>query len=207
MYNSIYTIWSKTSNKLYVGFTSLTVEERWSLHVKDAKNPKNSHLHHAIKKYGQDDFIVDVIYQSTDRDHCHNVMEAHFIDLKRSEGWELYNIQPGGEGNKDPKTSKRVELYDADLKLVETLPSQSATARKLGCDLATVIQACRNAAQGKASKLKGYWACFEGGTPVKKDTSYMTSRNQRIRPNLGKKRPDHSQWMKDYYRRKKSLPD
>ena len=207
MYNSIYTIWSKTSNKLYVGFTSLTVEERWSLHAKDAKNPKNSHLHHAIKKYGQDDFTVEVIYQSMDRDHCHNVMEAHFIDLKRSEGWKLYNIQPGGEGNKDPKTSKRVELYDADLKLVETVASQSATARKLDCDLATVIQACRNAVQGKASKLKGYWACFEGGTPVKKDTSYMTERNQRIKPFLGKKRPDHSQWMKDNNPRKKSLPD
>lgn len=198
---SVYTILSRTTNKLYVGFTSLAVEERWSLHVKTAKNPKNSHLHHAIRKYGQDDFIVEVIYQSMDRDHCHNVMEAHFINLKRSEGWELYNIQPGGEGNKVPKTSKRVELYDANLNLVETVASMTAVSRKLQCDLSTVRQACQNAAAGKGSKLKDYWACFEGSTPVKKDTSYMTERNQMIRPNLGKKRPDHSQWMKDHWKK------
>lgn len=201
---SIYKITHLKSNKVYLGFTSLTIAERFDLHVKDSlRGNTRCHIHHAIAKYGRDAFVIETIYQSVDGNHTLEVMEPQFIREYREAGYELYNIQDGGRGYKNNPRSKKVELYNEDLNLVETLPSQSATARKLDCNLSTVIQACRNAEQGKASKLKEFWVCFAGSKPVKKDTSYLLERNRRIKPLLGKKRPDHSKFMKDKWAAKK----
>lgn len=202
---SIYVLKSKTSSKVYVGYTSLTVDERWRIHVIDSKRSKNSHLHYAIQKYGVDDFEIDTIYQSLDRDHCHNEMESYFIKQFISDGLELYNIQPGGEGNKEPKTRKAVELYDKDFNLIETIPSIAAVARKLSCDQSTVSIACRNAENNKSSRVKEYWVCYAGSKPIKKDYTYMKERNQRIRPHLGKKRPDQSKFMRENNPRKRTI--
>lgn len=199
----IYRITHLISNKVYLGYTSLTAEQRFDLHVGDSKKKSKSHLHHAIAKYGRDAFEVETIYVSKDADYTLTVMEPWFIAAYRKAGFELYNIQPGGRGYKNNPRSKPVELYDADFKLVKTLPSMSAVARELQCDIATVIGACRNADAGKASRLKAYWACFAGSKPVKKDTSYLLERNRAIRPFLGKKRPDHSKWMKENNPRRK----
>jgi hypothetical protein len=169
----------------------------------DSKRDSNSHLHRAIAKYGREAFVIETIYQSKDRDFTLEVMEPWFISEYRKAGFELYNIQDGGKGYKNNPRSKPVELYDADLNLIETLPSQSSVARRLSCNLSTVIQACRNAEAGKASRLKDYWVCFTGSKPVKKDTSYLLARNNRIKPFLGKKRPDHSKWMKENNPRRK----
>ena len=140
---------------------------------------------------------------SKDSDFTLEVMEPWFIAEYRKAGFELYNIQPGGRGYKDNPRSKQVELYDFDFNLVETLPSQSAAARQLECNLSTVIQACRNADLGKSSRLKDFWVCFTGSQPVKKDTSYLLERNNRIKPMLGKKRPEHSKLMKERWAAKK----
>jgi hypothetical protein len=187
-----------------LGYTSLTAEQRFDLHVMDSKRGSNSYLHRAIAKYGREAFVIETIYQSKDRDFTLEVMEPWFISEHRKAGIELYNIQDGGRGYKNNPRSKSVELYDADLVLVETLPSQSSAARRLSCNLSTVIQACRNADSGKASRLKDYWVCFAGSKPVKKDTSYLLERNNRIKPFLGKKRPDQSvRMMGNQYARKK----
>lgn len=197
MIYSIYTIQHRFSNKAYIGFTSMTPKERFDLHVKDAiRGNTNCYIHHAISKHGREAFEVGAIYQSKDVDHTLEIMEPWFISEYRKAGVTLYNIQDGGRGYKNNPRSKPVELYDFDLNLIKTLPSQSAVARHLGCNLSTVIQACRQAEAGKGSKIKEVWVCFQGSKPVKKDTSYMAERNRTHTPHLGKKRPDHSEWMK-----------
>lgn len=203
---SIYKIRHLDSDKIYIGFTSLSPEQRFYLHLKDAHLGSKSHLHHALAKYGKEAFEIETIYISKDKEHTLETMEPFFIREYREAGYTLYNIQPGGRGYKDNPRSKKVELYDSDLNLVKTLPSQSATARELGCDLSTVIAACQNADNNKASKLKGYWACFQGSKPIKKDTSYLLERNRKITPFKGKKRPDHSlKMMGNQNARKKPL--
>lgn len=200
---SIYELWCARSNKSYIGYTSLTPDERFELHCKDAQRTTNSHIHHAIAKYGREAFEVRTIYQSKDSQHTLEEMEPFFISEYRKLG-EVYNIQEGGRGYRNNPRSKPVELYDADFNLVETCKSTGEVARKLCCHPSTVMQACRQADLGRGSQLKGFWACYAGSKPVKKDTSYMTQRNQTIKPFLGKKRPDHAAWMRINNPRKKT---
>jgi hypothetical protein len=192
---SIYCISCSKSNKKYIGFTSRTLEIRLAEHKKGSIK-KDRPLYIAMQKYGPESFTIELLYENTDLDYTLNTMEEFYIQKYKSEGIKLYNVQSGGRGYRNNPRSEPVELYDSNLILVKTYPSKSATARELGCDLSTVITACKNANQNKSSKLKNYWACLAGSKPVKKDTSYLIERNKSIKPYLGKKRPDHSKWMK-----------
>lgn len=93
----IYTIYkatNKVNNKSYIGFDSAwpnRMKQHLSGHSKVCKK-----FHRAIKKYGQDSFIWEILYQSKDQDHCLNVAEPYFIQIFNSQK-NGYNIQKGGQ--------------------------------------------------------------------------------------------------------------
>lgn len=58
----IYKITCKTSSKAYIGQTSRSLKERWSRHVSYAmKKQGQTHLCQAIRKYGSEDFILEIV--------------------------------------------------------------------------------------------------------------------------------------------------
>jgi hypothetical protein len=91
----------KDEKPVYVGFTSLTIEERWKTHCKDAKKRhKKSKLYESIKKYGIHCFTIEKLYESEDYYHTLKYMEPHFIWLyKTYYVCDGYNLTLGGEGN------------------------------------------------------------------------------------------------------------
>ena len=98
---NIYTIYKATNiinNKVYIGFTSYTVEQRTAAHLKNSKNIKNK-FYNAIVKYGKHNFIWEIIYQSLDYEHTLKIMENHFI-VKYDSFKRGYNSTLGGEGIK-----------------------------------------------------------------------------------------------------------
>ena len=58
----IYKITCLKNNKIYIGQTTKTIEERFAQHKNAAiKNLLNTHLCNAMKKYGVDNFIIEQI--------------------------------------------------------------------------------------------------------------------------------------------------
>lgn len=97
---SIYKITNLINLKCYIGFTSKkNPMYRWSSHVSCAKNESSNrtYIQNAIRKYGQDNFQFQVIYQSKDMCHTLNVMEPLFIRELSTLKPYGYNLSVGGD--------------------------------------------------------------------------------------------------------------
>ena len=75
---SIYSAYCVVTKQHYIGFDSKWPNRR-SDHKRESQKNNNIKFYNAIKKYGWDSFVWNVIYQSKDGKHCLNVMEPHFI--------------------------------------------------------------------------------------------------------------------------------
>lgn len=95
---TIYTIYKATNTvnkKVYIGFTS-SFHKRVHTHKKDYKK-RITKFYSAIRKYGWENFQWEVLFQSTDKEYCLNIMEQHYIDQYNSIK-EGYNLNFGGAG-------------------------------------------------------------------------------------------------------------
>lgn len=88
---------------------------------------------YAIRKYGWENFASEVIYQSLDQDHCHNVMEEHFIREYRSHVDEGcgYNQSYGGDGQRGYDAHTRWKLGSAN-RGKKRGPTPEETKQKIG---------------------------------------------------------------------------
>jgi group I intron endonuclease len=106
---SIYKVVNKVNGKVYIGYTK-NFNGRKNSHKKSIKNPKyTSIFHNALRKYGWDSFVWEIIYQSKEEEHTLKIMEPYFIEQYNSFD-DGYNMTFGGEGNlgfsHDEKTKK-----------------------------------------------------------------------------------------------------
>lgn len=64
----IYKITNKSNEKSYIGMTLRTIQKRWSEHLEDSKKETKQHrpLYSAIKKYGEENFIIEEIEECFD---------------------------------------------------------------------------------------------------------------------------------------------
>lgn len=107
---SIYRITNLCNNKVYIGWTSRTPSHRFGQH----KSNKSSSIGLAIKKYGKENFLFDVIYQSQDIEHSKK-MECYFIlEYNSLVGHGGYNIESGGDGKQTSELTKK-KLSEAHL--------------------------------------------------------------------------------------------
>ena len=93
--HTIYKFVNQINGKVYIGFDS-----KWPNRVtvhKSASKKQDSKFYRAIRKYGWDNFIPEIIYQSTDKEHTLNVMERFFIQQYDSFN-NGYNSTLGGDG-------------------------------------------------------------------------------------------------------------
>jgi group I intron endonuclease len=76
----VYRITNKKNGKSYIGFTSKSVDQRWSEHVYWALH-RNSHyrIHAAIRKYGPENFEQYVLAEGSDENYVLNTLEPKFI--------------------------------------------------------------------------------------------------------------------------------
>lgn len=96
---TIYKATNTTNGKLYIGFTSHTLEYRWKRHVKRWKAGEPTILYKAFSKYGPESFRVESIFESSNREECLE-KEKEFIKLFRSHMTQNgYNMTFGGEGS------------------------------------------------------------------------------------------------------------
>ena len=136
MISRIYLITNDINEKVYVGKTNLTIEERFSSHYKDSQKDRcaDRPLYRAINKYGIEHFKVSLIEEcdADDASQREIFWIAHYNSYK-----EGYNATLGGDGTS----------Y-CDYPLIEKLLREGKTtteiAAEVGCCKDTVYQVAKN---------------------------------------------------------------
>lgn len=92
----VYKIINKINNKIYIGITTKTIQQRFKQHVQHSVTPKTN-LHKAIQFYGSDNFIIESIEQCNTLSELMR-REKFWIDYYKSNN-DLYgyNMTEGGE--------------------------------------------------------------------------------------------------------------
>lgn len=99
-YGVIYLVTNKINNKKYIGKTCRTLEQRWHEHIYNAYAPrrKKYYFQKALKKYGEQNFIIEQIDEAFSENELNN-KEIKWIKYYNSTDERYgYNLAPGGEG-------------------------------------------------------------------------------------------------------------
>lgn len=143
----IYLIQNNVNGKMYIGFTKSNVNERFKRHSIDAKR-SNTPFHRAIVKYGPKSFTLCVLEEHHDALFLHRERESYWITQYKDK--DLYNCQPGGEGNMGHGSP--VFLYDG-ANLMEEFDGPTSCAAFLGVPFHKVSHALDRQRLGKASGI------------------------------------------------------
>lgn len=107
----IYTIVNNTTHKIYVGQTWESLKIRWGRHQSKAMHGDTScrHLYAALRKYGVDDFVIQVKAQADDQVQL-DWLETYWIDALLATNRDFgYNLKSGGSaGRHTLETRKRM---------------------------------------------------------------------------------------------------
>ena len=145
----IYKITNLVNNKVYVGQTSESIQQRWKEHLYEAnydKNRKyNSALHCAIRKYGPDNFNVSIL-EEVDNSLLNN-REMYWIEQYNS--FKLgYNMTLGGEGTRTLDYDKIIELWDSGFGITDI----SKTVECSGVQAREILKGYSNYSKKKSNK-------------------------------------------------------
>ena len=91
----IYSITNNVNNKLYVGKTTKTINERFDSHINTSKYGSQSYLHRALRKYGKNNFSISIIEDNIFCEKTLSEREIYWIEKLKPE----YNMTLGGEGS------------------------------------------------------------------------------------------------------------
>ena len=178
----IYKIYNDINDKLYIGQTISTLEERWHGHMSALLNEKRykSALYQAIRKYGKENFHIceiDKIERCCKDDLIKelNILEQKRILEYHSLTYENgYNIELGGDNKKVP--GRVVHKYDINLNYIDTYESCNEAGRQSGIDGCTIYGCCKH----DYYTAGGYVWTFDGEEPVKPDYSKKEEWNKKF---------------------------
>jgi len=129
----IYIITNDINEKSYIGWTSLSLEERLKNHIKDSKNRKYEKrpLYSAMNKYGADKFHIKLI-EETDTPQ---EREVYWIEQYNSYHYG-YNATKGGDG-------KSLIDFEYAKKRYEEVQNLTLVAREMNVDTQHLGQVLR----------------------------------------------------------------
>lgn len=142
----IYQITNKINNKIYVGKTLRTIEERWKEHCKEFNKPRNEKrpLYDAMQKYGIVNFSIEPLEEVTVFNI--NEKEQYWIELLGSFKYG-YNATKGGDG-------KHYADYDLIYKLFNEGKNNLEIQNITNYDRATVTKALELQGVSQEERLK-----------------------------------------------------
>ena len=113
----IYKITNSENNKVYIGYTSQSLATRFSKHKSEARlssyEENKSLLYSAMRKYGEDKFSIEAVYEFDEDKEDWRELEKYYI--KKFDALNGYNLLEGGEippihyGNDNKKTKIKDE--------------------------------------------------------------------------------------------------
>lgn len=129
----IYKITNLINNKIYIGETIRSFNKRWQEHKYESLTPGhgyNYHLHCAMRKYGIDNFAIEIIDNCPDEERF--IIESKYIQLYDSTNPDKgYNTVIEGSGRTLISTDAIMEAWSEGLTVNDT-------AKLLGVHKSTV---------------------------------------------------------------------
>ena len=130
----IYKITNIQNNKIYIGQTIRPVEQRFHRHINDAlNNILNTHFARAIRKYGKDNFVVEIIDTAQTQDEL-NQKERYWIQYYNSvqEGYnETDAISKCGGNTYQSKTEEEMETIKEKIRQTKIGAKNHPMAKKI----------------------------------------------------------------------------
>jgi group I intron endonuclease len=142
----VYKIINNKNGKIYVGITNQGVAVRWCKHCSDANRNSTFSLHNAIRKYGKDNFKVEVIetvnceYDWNEEEYIHDYdylkeREIYWIKFYNSYNRKIgYNLTLGGDGTfgrfHSEETKDKIRQKHLGRKLPEELKDRLSEIHK-----------------------------------------------------------------------------
>ena len=108
----IYKVMNKINNRMYIGQTTRTLDERQRDHFADVRRGSATYFHNALRKYGAENFDWSVIDEAANEQEL-NEKERYWISFYKS---CAYNIAKGGDGGSGPKTEETRRKMSASRK-------------------------------------------------------------------------------------------
>jgi len=90
----VYLATNKNNGKMYVGQTTKRLNLRWNEHT---SNKSNSLLHKALRKYGKENFSLEILHACVSKEEM-DFAEIFYIILLNTKAPFGYNLTDGGEG-------------------------------------------------------------------------------------------------------------
>jgi group I intron endonuclease len=109
----VYKITNKINGMLYIGITTKSVEARWKRHLAWSNWSKPYSLHHAIKDFGVNNFLIDTIATASSLKELKD-LEKKFIQQYDSLKPNGYNMTRGGQGVSGYKFTDEVRKVMSD---------------------------------------------------------------------------------------------
>lgn len=155
MKNIVYKITNIINDKLYFGVTQQELKIRWQQH-KCNSNKKSYYLYNAMKKYGIENFIIEVVFEANTKKEMLE-KEIELITLfKTNNRLYGYNNSTGGESSRKGckltlEQRKKISEYQKNRKRKphskETKTAMSLSAK--GRDMSKAIKSSANKRRGK----------------------------------------------------------
>lgn len=151
----IYKVTNTINNKNYIGQTHRTVKQRWSEHCCDARNNYDkTYFHKAIRKYGEDSFIVEIITKTNSQEEC-NYLEQLFINIFRTTNHNYgYNLARGGKSSALFDYNLMNQLWNDGKALYEIAGELNCTSTTVAYAVADNITYSANEAKRRGNQRK-----------------------------------------------------
>jgi group I intron endonuclease len=94
----VYKITNRENGKSYIGQSIRSLDQRWKAHISSARQRSKFRFHSAIRKYGIDVWILEILFEHENVNICKKKEEEMiaFFDLTNNK--KGYNARPGGCG-------------------------------------------------------------------------------------------------------------
>lgn len=115
----VYKLTNMKNNKVYIGYSSKTVDQRFYLHTKSAFNINsreyNLKLKRAIRKYGPDSFDLQTVFVTWSLQYAKEVEYELILEYNSMDDMYGYNMCNGGQGG-DIKSAEQKALLSERLR-------------------------------------------------------------------------------------------
>ena len=142
----IYKITNKINQKVYIGLTSRSIEQRWQEHLRSVETLKEKRpLYWAIAKYGKDNFTIEQI-EEVENDFLgeREMYWIHYYDSYNNG----YNVTLGGDGTH----TRQIDQYNLSGELIASYNNITEAIETMQISESVIRGACNK----KYKTAKGY---------------------------------------------------